>query len=160
MLQEREHNMDLINVLKGEITFLREEIKHKNDVIHKLLNEAKVSVVYDQKQSIHSNIVGSGINSKSQYMMQDDNSPHLTNYIQRQHIDDAQETSVNHDINDLSYVNDPVVNGLSDISSNESFFNDSFFMHSSPSVILNHTGLDKQLSDVRSIYYHDFLKKG
>ena len=120
MLQERDRGIELITVLKDQITFLKEEMKHKNDIIHKLMHDSKVSVYCDHKRSTHRNIIDSGNSINSNYITtktDDNDSPFLTNYMQWQHINDAHETSVNH-TNDAcaSYVKDPLVDELSAIS--------------------------------------------
>ena len=50
MKREREQDAEIISILKGDINFLKDEIKHKNELINTLMSEltAAVKEVIDQ----------------------------------------------------------------------------------------------------------------
>ena len=65
MIKEREHDAEVIRILTGEIDFLKDEIKHKNDVIKSLIQELTAVTNYvnvKSQQSIHDGMRNSSFN--------------------------------------------------------------------------------------------------
>lgn len=91
MLQERNQQDELTSALKSQITFMKEEIQHKNELIMKLMAELTVITTKDGSQSINDRV---SVNSNcSNYVNENNVIPITTNYMQWQNIDEAKESN-------------------------------------------------------------------
>ena len=56
-MRERERDRELMTLLKDQIGFMKEEIKHKNNIIHTLINELNLSSFRSSTESIRRIII-------------------------------------------------------------------------------------------------------
>lgn len=152
MFQERERDMELTTLLRDQVSFLKEEIKHKNKIIDTLINEINVPSYCNKIKPTCSKTVDNEncVNSYYTTTVNDNDADVSTSFMQRSR--DGTRNDVNN-----GYVENPLHHEISDISSYESFIDHSLLTESS--TCENRRTNNTQLNHARNKYHQAYLDK-